>query len=62
MFSVRLAARIVDTPANEMHTDAFIEVGELFLTFVFMRKLYGTRMICPGGLMMNRLKSIIIKA
>lgn len=25
VFSVRLAARIVDSPANEMHTDAFIE-------------------------------------
>ncbi|KAK3860955.1 hypothetical protein Pcinc_033018 [Petrolisthes cinctipes] len=25
VYSVRLAARIVDTPANEMHTDAFIE-------------------------------------
>ena len=29
VFSVRLAARIVDTPANEMHTDAFIEVRPL---------------------------------
>ena len=24
---IRLAARLVDTPANEMHTDAFVEVS-----------------------------------
>lgn len=26
--AVRNAARLVDTPANELHTDAFVEVGE----------------------------------
>lgn len=25
---VRLAARIVDTPCNEMNTDSFLEVGD----------------------------------
>ncbi|XP_047480806.1 probable aminopeptidase NPEPL1 [Penaeus chinensis] len=28
VYSVRLAARIVDTPANEMHTDSFIEMAQ----------------------------------
>ena len=26
---IRLTARIVDAPCNEMHTDAFLEVGKL---------------------------------
>ena len=36
MFSVRLAARIVDTPANEMHTDAFIEVSVVVFTDIII--------------------------
>lgn len=35
VFSVRLAARVVDTPANEMHTDAFIEVGGPFVMYIY---------------------------
>lgn len=50
MFSVRLSARIVDTPANEMHTDAFIEVGWCIMLLAFFRKGCGIGMQCMGAL------------
>ena len=34
-YGIQLASRIVDTPCNEMHTDAFVEVCENFIVLKF---------------------------
>ena len=37
---IRLSAKIVDTPCNEMHTDAFLEVQHLLLNNFLMKLIF----------------------
>lgn len=49
--SVRMAARIVDTPCNEMHTDAFLQVHSLinYLLSEVLRNPLCVQEVCAVG-------------